>query len=266
MLDKVYLTVGSLWLDEDDVAMDFVRYHRYIGVDRFIILDREYERISKLFEGQDDVIVKPYPNTFDRIHSTAWRDIILDCQTEYSTTWLALIDADQVLVPVATDNMKDVLKDYEEFASVALNWHTFGSNGHKTKTEGSLYERFTARAVANAEINAHCQAICQPSRTLAVQTADPHHVKLPLNEMCVNTSKRRVVGPFNKPPLHNVAWIAHFINKSNEEHEIKWRRGRADIYGQKMPHTLFDDYEVFANAEQELRVKELWQQAKEQVK
>jgi Glycosyltransferase family 92 len=263
-MDQTYLTIGTCWKGEEEYALDFVRYHSHIGVERFIIYDREYNEISRMFVDNPAVIVKPFPECPANIHSTAWAGLIGDCQTAYPTTWLALIDADQVLVPVKGNDMRDVLKDYEEYASLQLNWHTYGSSGHENKTEGSLYQRFTKRARANEGINGHTQTICQPLRTLAVQTADPHHVKLPSNEISVNTNKGRVMGPFNRPALHDVAWVAHYISKSRSEWAAKNAKGRADIHGEKMPFKMFDDHEAFCNAEEEKRVVELWNQCSHQ--
>ncbi len=261
-MDRVYLTLGSVFKDELDVAKDFVRYHRYVGVERFLILDREFHALNELFKGEPDVIVKPFPENKVNVHSNAWKELIGMCQTIYPTNWLALIDADQTLTPVRTDDMREVLRDYEQYAALQLSWHTFGSSGHETKTEGSLYERFTKRARADAEINRHTQTICQPARTLAAKTDDPHHVKLPAREYAVNTNKERIAppSPFTEK-LHNVAFVGHFISKSREEWARKNERGRADIFGAKMPFKMFDEHEAFCNAEEELRVRELWGKA-----
>src|SRR5579871_4616539 len=118
------------------------------------------------------------------------------------------------------------------------------------------------RAAPNAGINNHTQFICQPDRTLALRTHDPHHPQLPDGEISVNTNKARVIGPFNVPPHHDVLWVAHYISKSREEWDIKNAKGRADIWGAKMPYDLFDQHDTFCNAEREDRVLELWNQAK----
>jgi hypothetical protein len=264
MNEHVYLTLGSCWKGEADVAKDFVLYHQYVGVERFIIYSREPDETSAMFADDPTVIVKAFQENAFNIHSNAWAGLIRDCQVEFPTTWLALIDADQVLCPVKTDDIREVLKDYEQYASLQLSWHTFGSNGHETKTEGSLYERFTKRAKADAGINRHTQTICQPTRTLALKTDDPHHVKLPYPEISVNTNKEPIVppSPFTRQ-LHDVAYIPHYISKSKEEWAIKNGKLRCDIWQEAMPFTMFDEHEAFCNEEEETRVLELWNRAKD---
>ncbi len=254
-----YLTLGSCLKNEEPYMMDFIKYHRYVGVEKFVFFDREFHPLSKLLANEPDVEIIHFPDVPENVHAEGWAKLIL--HNRWKTKWLALIDADQVLVPVKTNDVKEILKNYEEFASLQCNWHTFGSGGHINKGEGSLYERFLMRAVSNAGINAHTQFICQPDRTLPIRTKDPHHPQLPDHEVSVNTNKSRVIGPFSNPPLHDTLWIAHYISKSKEEWAIKNAKGRADIFGQKMPFDLFDHHDTFCNAEKEERVLQLWNDA-----
>lgn len=255
----VYLTIGTLWKNEWGGAFDFLRYHRSIGCQKFVIYDREYNRLAEMFKNEPDVEIHHFPENLNNIHSTAWANLIGHCKGR--TKWLACIDADQCLVPVQTDNVCDVLREYEQFASLQINWSTFGSSGHLKKTEGSLYERFTMRARLLEPLNNHCQFLCQPDRSLAIKTNDPHHCQLNPGEIAVNTNKQQIKGPFNIPPLHDKLYVAHYINKSREEAEIKWTKGRADIHNQKMPKDLFDLHETICNVEKEERVLQLWNKA-----
>lgn len=254
-----YLTLGSCLKNEEPYMKDFVKYHRYVGVERFVFWDREYTKLKEMFKDDPDVEVHHFPDVPHNVHAIAWAELIQ--YNKGKTKWLALIDADQVIVPVQTTDIKQVLRQYEQWASLQCNWHTFGSSGHLKNTGEPLYERFLMRAKPDAGINDHTQFICQPDRTAAQRTADPHHPVLPQGEVSVNTNRTLVNGPFNRPPLHNVMWIAHYISKSREEWDIKNAKGRADIFGQKMPYDLFDQHDTFCNAEREERVLELWKQA-----
>lgn len=256
-----YLTIGTCWKDEHDYALDFVKYHKAVGVQKFIIFDQsdDFNKIHDMFKSDPDVETVHFPRNPQNLHADAWGKLV--GMGKNRTKWLALIDADQAIVPVKTNDIKDVLKNYEEFASLQCNWHTFGSSGHAEKENGSLYERFLMRAAPGEGINNHTQFICQPDRTLAERTNDPHHPRLPSNEQSVNTNKSPVHGPFNTPSLHDIMYIAHYINKSKAEWAIKNSRGRADIFGQKMPFHLFDEQDKACNAEKEERVLDLWKMA-----
>lgn len=249
-----YLTIGTLWKDEDDYALDFVNYHKKVGVERFIILDREFNRVKSLFKDDPSVEVVHFPEP--NLHADAWAHLI--GMGKGRTKWLACIDADECLVPVQTNDVKEILKKYEEFASLQINWRIFGSGGQDFKNTGSLYERFLMASLPQEGVNNHTQFICQPDRTMNKRTHDPHHPIVNNGEFSVNTNRSAVKGPFNKPPLHDVLWCAHYITKSREEWAFKNSKGRADIFGQKMPFEMYDLHNAVGNAVEERRVLELW--------
>ncbi len=263
-----YLTLGSCLKGEESYMLDFVKYHRSVGVEHFIFLDRNFEALYKLLGEEPDVEIFHFPETPDNIHQQAWAELINFNKGQ--TKWLALIDADQVLVPVKTNDVRSILKDYEEFACLQCNWKTFGSSFRETRGEGSVYERFTLTSANDSSYNYHTQFICQPDRTLGKKTPEPHYPLLPEDEFSVNTNKEPIdaskivdLNPgtplsFNVPPLHDVLWIAHYTNKSREEWVIKNSKGRADIFGAKMPMEQFDQYESLCNVRYEGRVLELW--------
>lgn len=266
-----YLTVGTLWKNENYYALDFIRYHRVVGVEHFIIFNNAVEddySLEELLKNEKDVEVIRFTPTVTQMHQEAWGQLIKYNQGK--TKWLALIDADQCLVPAKIDDVKEVLKDYEEFACLQINWHSFGSSWQEKRLPGAVYERFLLRGSGDCIYSAHTQFICQPDRTLPIKTPEPHYCLLPEGEVSVNTNKEKInenkiVGlnpgtplSFNIPPLHDTLWVAHYTNKSKEEWIIKNNKGRADILGEKIPSTQFDEYENLCNLTTEYRVLELW--------
>jgi hypothetical protein len=266
-----YLTLGSCLKGEESYMMDFVKYHRSIGVEHFVFLDRTYDALYSLLGGEPDVEIIHFPEGPDGIHQDAWKKLII--HNKGKTKWLALIDADQCLVPAQTNDVREVLKNYEEFACLQCNWKAFGSSFHETREPGSVYERFLLTSLDDSEYNYHTQFICQPDRTRGERTPEPHYPLLNEGEFSVNTNKEPIdpnkivaLNPsrplsFNTPPLHDVLWVAHYTNKSKEEWMIKNSKGRADIFGMKMPLEQFDQYESMCNVRREERVLELWKAA-----
>lgn len=267
-----YLTIGTLWKDEYDYALDFWKYHKYIGVEKLIIFDREYHRIKELFKDDRSVEVYHFPENDRNTHQEAWGQLIGLCKGK--TKWLALIDADQCLVPVKTNNAKDVLKNYEEFACVQMNWKAAGSDGKLYKEPGSIYERFLHFSPKDSRYSLPTQFICQPDRTISRTTEEPHYPHLPPGEMSVNTNKEEIsankivaMNPskpkiFNVPALHDIMWVAHYTNKSKEEWIAKNSKGRADIPGAKIHSEQFNEYDAECT-EYDGRVSELWKIANE---
>lgn len=261
---KKYLTIVSCIKDEESYIVDFVKYHRYVGVDKFIFFDRGTE-VKHLFSGDADIEITHFPEP--GLQAEAFSEGII--RTKNQTFWAAFIDIDQALVPQTHNNVKEVLKDYESFASLQINWATFGSSGKEIRTIGSLYERFLMKAKdVGGTINEDgykynpnyvTQSIVQPTRVIP-SWIDPHHPVLKKNEIAVNENKIKVDGPFCEPSYKKL-WCAHYYTKSKEEWAIKNAKGRADIRGRKIPFNIYEQYNEFCNAIEENRVLELWRKS-----
>lgn len=62
----------------------------------------------------------------------------------YGHSWMALIDADEFLIltdPGAT-TMPALLREYEAYGGLGVNWRVFGSSGHIDKPEGGTLANF----------------------------------------------------------------------------------------------------------------------------
>lgn len=255
-----YLTLVSCLKDEEDCIEDFVKYHRFVGVEKFVFFDRNYSKIKEIFKNDPDVDVIHFPEP--RTHTEAWMAGI--AHTQHQSFWTAFIDADEVIVPVKTNNVRDILNKYHGYASLQINWHTFGSSGLEHKTPQSMYEKFLMRTNSNNGVNNHTQSIVQPLFILGCPWPDPHHAPLSSGVISVNEKCIRVQGPFSIPPSHEIIWCGHYYTKSREEWAIKNAKGRADIPGHKIPFDLFDHYNTFCNSTKEERVLELWNLCNEQ--
>jgi hypothetical protein len=262
-----YLTLGSCLKNEDSYMQDFIAYHRKVGVDHFVFFDREYNSLNSLIGNEPDVEIIHFPEMKGNNHQEAFGQLIKYNQGK--TKWLALIDADQALVPVKYNNVKEILKEYEDYASLQCNWKAFGSNGELKRNVGSVYERFTKCARINSKYSLPTQFICQPDRVLPIKVEEPHYPQLPVGEISVNTNKEEIdskkivaMNPktpktFQVPALYDVMWVAHYTNKSYEEFLIKNARGRADILGSKIHLNQFNEYDNEC-IEEETKVLEIW--------
>lgn len=265
-----YLTLGACLKNEEEYIIDFIKYHRHVGVEHFVLFDRHYDKLHALVGHEPDVTIIHFPEVPGNNHMEAWGRLIGYCQGK--TKWLALIDADQALVPVSAHNVKDVLSNYEDFASLQINWKAFGSNGQQDRLPGAIYERFIKVAPPSSKYSEVTQFICQPGRTLALQTEEPHYPHLASHEVSVNTNKQVIdagkhtpLNPkrpkiFQIPPLYDVMWVAHYTNKSYEEWLIKNSKGRADILGTKIHASQFIEYDSECTVP-EYRVSQLWAEA-----
>lgn len=255
-----YLSSCSIVKNEDNYIDDFVRIHKALGVEFFLFFDRSDNPLSERFKGRDDIKVIHYPEP--NRHAHAWRDGVEFFKGK--SKWVQFIDIDQVAVPMKTNDLKVMLQDYEEYASLGLNWHTFGAGGRENEPEPGLstYDAYTKRSQASAPINNHIQSILQPEHAQAQIWHDPHHPILNPGKFQVNESKGQFSGPWNIPPSQDVGFIAHYYTRSREYWAKKCAKLRADTGTVGGLPAEFDHHQTYMNEVEDLTVKNIWDRVK----
>jgi hypothetical protein len=104
--------------------------------------------------------------------------------------WLAFIDIDEFLYAKENDSLLNVLRRYEQFPAVAINWLMFSSSGHILKPEGLVIENYTCCQVAR---NKHVRLIVNPLKTERLVSA--HEAIFYDGHYAVNEQKIEVRGP-----------------------------------------------------------------------
>ena len=217
-----YLSVVAVMKDELRNLPEWLDFHRRVGVEHFYLYDNnstdgtwgyfkdeEFEDVSYFKTDMDMCQMACYYNAL-----TAYRD---------QSKWMAFIDLDEFLFSPSED-LKECLKDFEQFPGIAVNEVFFGSNGHETRPPGGVLLNYTKR---EKEINKHIKSIVQPPFTLC--SADNPHSFWYKQGGAVNEKKEPCPGPFNEPASVDRLRINHYWVKSKEEYERKLTRGRADV-------------------------------------
>ena len=174
-----YLASCSCVKNEDSYIDNFIKIHKYLGVEFFLFFDRSDNPLSNRYRGRSDIKVIPFPEP--NRHADAWREGIKYLTGK--TKWAQFIDIDQVTVPIKTNDIREMLSNYENYASLGLNWHTFGSSGIEYEPEAATYEAYTRRASGLSSINTHIQSIVQPSGILPITWDTPHSPPLKSNNL-----------------------------------------------------------------------------------
>ncbi|SCY84852.1 glycosyltransferase family 92 protein [Flavobacterium anhuiense] len=126
---KYSASICCIFKNEARYFDEWIRYHLVIGVDHFYLYnnnsdDNFLEVLQPYIEkGIVDLIEWP----FNHSQMLAYED----CYKKYKndTNWLAFIDVDEFVCPLATDNIKSWLESYKNYHGVAIYWKQFGSNG-----------------------------------------------------------------------------------------------------------------------------------------
>lgn len=257
-----YLSSCSIVKNESKYIYDFYKIHKFLGVESFLFFDRSTEGppLLEIFKDHSDVKIIHFPEPKSGMssgrHAHAWAAGVKYFKGK--SKWVQFVDIDQVVVPMNTLDIKEMISKYEFAGSLGLNWHSFGSSNHEIEPIESTYSAYTLRAKNNANINSHIQSIVQVDRCRDIMWNDPHHAPLSPPNVQVNENKSIFTGPFNCPPSQNIGFIAHYYTRSRDYWAKKISKLRADTGTPVGTMEDFDHHQSYLNAEQDLTVKLIW--------
>lgn len=140
---KYTLSIAAVFRDEAPFLKEWIEYHLLVGVEHFYLFNN-----SSVDEYMS--VLAPYCEK-GIVTLTDWPDIITDarddmpyrwaCTTQVpaymyacrklahnETVWLAMLDVDEFMVPVAANTMTEILEKYTYAPGVELFWHTYGNS------------------------------------------------------------------------------------------------------------------------------------------
>jgi hypothetical protein len=170
------------------------------------------------------------------------------------TRWLGFIDVDEFFFPSAEDDLPAVLRDFEEWVAVSVNWVAFGSSGHEKAPDGYVIENFTERGeldhrlpmprlrdtdypddhpLAYKPMNTHVKTILDPARVKSFRTA--HHYSFLPGEVCVTENREVISSPVSNTMSIEKLRINHYWSKSLADIRRKVDKGRVASDSRKNP-------------------------------
>lgn len=247
-----YLSLAAIARDEPDIR-EWAVYHHLAGFERILIYDNESvtpitaELADLVAEGW--VEVRPICGRRKQC-AGAYRDAVSRSVGE--TRWLALMDIDEFLLPVAGDDLRPILeREFDSYSAVGVNWVIFGSNGFRERPSGLVSANYTRCSRLQFAPNEHVKSIVDPKAVAA--TAHPHYCTLKAGYQFVNGRKAPMRGPFNSPPTVDFFQINHYFTKSFADWTEKLRR-RGGNSGRARPADAWDIYNAECNAVIDLRI------------
>lgn len=232
------LFVAAIIKNEMEALLEWIAYHRVVGVSGFIIADNGSNDGSRAFldglERLGIATVLDFPNVEgQKPQLPAYERILRSCSTDIDL--LAFIDADEFLVPLEPE--KSLSSSLDEWFSdpsvsaVALNWANFGSNGELFAEEGLVTERFTQRAPQQFNANKNFKSIVRPNNASFFN--NPHHAELRYGRYIDSLGNDLVSHPkhgngVSEEVIWNGVRVNHYVVKSLEEFLLgKHLRGSA---------------------------------------
>lgn len=245
---KYYLSICAIFRNEADYLREWIEFHRLMGVEHFYLYnnlsDDNYFSVLESYIDRGTVTLRDWPEEWKRYTQS---NVYRDCLDRYrhESRWIAFIDLDEFLFAPNAESLPGVLKEYEGYPGIVVNWQVYGSSGHKKKPEGLVIENFTMKAPTNWIRNRRTKSIVDPSKTIRPRGAhlfEYGHGELAVTErltpvrnvstsaigrvarrLLVDITHRIPIDPYSFNLCHpesvsvNKLRINHYIVKSEEE-------------------------------------------------
>lgn len=231
-----YLSVCAIVKNEAPYIEEWVAFHLLQGVEHFYIYDNESTdgTVGKLVNFPDKITIIPWDKHPGQ--KSAYDHAIHSFRN--STEWMAFIDADEFLYSTRFLTVSEILnrREFNDVGAVTAHWLLYGSNGHDTKIDDLVIERFVRR---QADVNPHVKSIVRMKH--AVAPYGPHAFKTlrrAVNEKGLELPDDYSLEHVN--PTADLLRINHYHTKSREEALERWMLPRADNGGNRLEN--FDEH------------------------
>ena len=237
-----YLSVCAIAKNEGPYFREWIEWHRQKGVEKFYVYDNEStDGTKEILQPYIDAGIVEYKYWPGHRRQLAAYD---DCLKHYrfASRWIAFIDLDEFIVPIKDDSIPDFLTRFESFAGVEVNWLVYGSGGHKTKSPGTMMERFRWHSRPEHYLNRHVKSIVNPRK---VFTMIGCHEAAKISGYIADSHGEPVKKNFReREPQQDVIRINHYAVRSYEEFVEKQARGRASGTQATVKNEYFNQYDL----------------------
>ncbi len=234
---KYTISACAIFRNEAPYLREWIEYHRLIGIEHFYLFNNlsEDDYLSILQPYIDAKIVEltdwPYSATnqkeWNKIQCSAYNTILK--KKKFETNWLAIIDTDEFIVPIATKTLHLFLRDYEECSGIGINWQLYGTSHidqippHKT-----LIGTLTKKAPTDYSRNHYIKSIVRPKRVHSI--SQPHFCKYKKPFYHVTADKTRFPKESLTPTIsinkirinHYTTRDGQFFNKEKKRRYSEW--------------------------------------------
>ena len=225
-MDKI--AVCAIFKDEAPYLLEWLAFHRMIGVDLFVLYDNgSGDGGADVIRGSDFARNVTLIEWSDRPGQlSAYNDFRSNHAPRFA--WAGFIDIDEFIMPIAGSSIRDILmrRIFQPYAQVLLQWLVFGPSGHQNRPDGLVIENYTRRLPEQAEASRHVKSIVRTAMLRGIDYT-PHAAEC--SGPACNTAGQEVL-PYAIQPTecHEVMVVHHYFTKSAADWECKRRRGRGD--------------------------------------
>ncbi len=246
---KYYLSVAAIARNEGRYFKEWIDYHRMVGVEKFFIYDNQ--STDNTYD-----ILKPYIDAgiveYNYVEGEGVQDAVNYYAVRHAaplTRWLAVIDLDEFIMPVADKSIPDFLRGVSpRVAQIFIRWCLYGSSGHVTRPDGLVIENYKYRQRDNsAEAN---KMIVNPR--MVVGTPSVHAFDV-IGRSTDEAGRTVAPSPVIPNLTQDIIRINHYRCKSWQDSQEKHTKGDASFGRDYVRYTRadferFDKNEVYDDA------------------
>lgn len=216
---------------------EWIEYHWRLGCSKFYIYDNNSSvpLINHVLDYSSAGLVE-YSYLMSPKYPTAQIYAYERCIKDYGSlhNFMGFIDSDEFIVIRGRSSIPEVLHKYSRFGGLTLSWIYFGSSGHQRRPnrEGVISNYHKCIPDFHIKTIVNTKYVIGPS-------GEPHSFRYKVGYHAVDTSFRRVRGPFNPARnaspellrnlnLYSTMYINHYVIRSFEDYEEKMQRGTVD--------------------------------------
>ena len=247
MRDQYGIGVCAIFLNEAPFLLEWIAYHKSVGVDRFILFD------NGSTDGGKEIVLGSQFRELVTLISWPERPGQLSayqhCIDHYiaSFVWMAFIDIDEFIHPLRDCNLPDLLQRAGAHDAMLIQWMNFGPSGYSLEPEGLVLENYTSRLPIERSVNRHVKSIVRSSGVVGVGGC---HIARLKGDPCNADGATVENAAIQQEICADTAVINHYYTKSKATWLAKVGRGRASVADteKQRSYDWFHEYEVYATA------------------
>jgi hypothetical protein len=239
-----YITFCTLVKSEDDYLDEWISFHLASGVQKFLIIENgKKPPVPRVLRGyiSAGIVTFKYVPASKNAQREAFNRAISYLKNK--TRWVGFFDVDEFVFSPRGQSLPEVLKQFEDYPGVAVNWVSYGSGGHQERPRGWVTESFLERGPINHKVpvsnyeyqhkggevrframNTHVKCFVDPAQTLHFRTA--HSFKFKGGRLAVTEEFEPIDGPFSERVSVRKLRVNHYWSKSISELQGKVQKGR----------------------------------------
>jgi hypothetical protein len=251
---KCRLAIGMVFRDEADYLIEWIEYHRLVGVNHFYLYNNcsqdAFWEVLKPYVDQGIVELFDVPFDSYRYNDGAkTHNFVQVCCYNHAVSlargyneWLAMIDSDEFICPVIDKNIPSALARYGYAGGIAVYWQIYGTSNVWDLQPGELLIEKLLLKAPNIGGNGLFKSIVRPEFVL--ECNDPHWTKLQDGILFVlpNHQKFSHTPNFAYLPV-DVIRINHYTNRTESYYQMhkKPRRARwGELFSPEQERIMLD--------------------------